>query len=50
MACLRQVRLVGALTDTPGYAWELAVLVLASALTAGAILRVGGRVFAGWLA
>ncbi len=40
--------LEGALTHTPGYGWVLAVLVLASALTAGAILRVAGRVFAGW--
>jgi multicomponent Na+:H+ antiporter subunit D len=39
--------LEGALTHTPGYGWVLAVLVLASALTAGAILRVSGRVFAG---
>jgi multicomponent Na+:H+ antiporter subunit D len=40
--------LEGALTDTPGYAWVLAVLVIGSALAAGAILRVGGRVFGGW--
>jgi multicomponent Na+:H+ antiporter subunit D len=40
--------LEGALTHTPGYGWVLAVLVLGSALTAGAILRVSGRVFAGW--
>jgi len=40
--------LEGALTNTPGYGWAPAVLVLASALTAGAILRVSGRVFAGW--
>jgi multicomponent Na+:H+ antiporter subunit D len=40
--------LEGALTHTPGYGWGLAVLVFASALTAGAVLRVGGRVFAGW--
>lgn len=40
--------LEGALTHTPGYGWVLAVLVIGSALTAGAILRVAGRVFAGW--
>jgi multicomponent Na+:H+ antiporter subunit D len=40
--------LEGALTHTPGYSWVLAVLVIGSALTAGAILRVTGRVFAGW--
>ncbi|HEY2535958.1 MAG TPA: proton-conducting transporter membrane subunit [Solirubrobacteraceae bacterium] len=40
--------LEGALTHTPGYGWVLAVLVIGSALTAGAILRVSGRVFAGW--
>jgi multicomponent Na+:H+ antiporter subunit D len=40
--------LEGALTHTPGYSWVLAVLVIGSTLTAGAILRVAGRVFAGW--
>jgi multicomponent Na+:H+ antiporter subunit D len=40
--------LEGALTHTPGYGWVLAVLVIGSALTAGAVLRVSGRVFAGW--
>ncbi|MGH2865071.1 MAG: complex I subunit 5 family protein [Solirubrobacteraceae bacterium] len=40
--------LESALTHTPGYGWVLAVLVVGSALTAGAILRVSGRVFAGW--
>jgi multicomponent Na+:H+ antiporter subunit D len=40
--------LEGALTHTPGYGWVPAVLVVGSALTAGAILRVSGRVFAGW--
>ncbi len=40
--------LEGALVDTPGYGWALAVLVCASAATSGAILRVAGRVFAGW--
>ena len=40
--------LEGALTHTAGYGWVLVVLVLGSALTAGAILRVTGRVFAGW--
>jgi multicomponent Na+:H+ antiporter subunit D len=40
--------LEGALTHTPDYGWVLAVLVIGSALTAGAILRVSGRVFAGW--
>jgi multicomponent Na+:H+ antiporter subunit D len=40
--------LEGALTHTSGYDWVLAVLVLGSALTAGAILRVAGRVFMGW--
>ncbi len=37
-----------ALTHTSDYGWTLAVLVVSSALTAGAILRVSGRVFAGW--
>ncbi|HEX3512191.1 MAG TPA: proton-conducting transporter membrane subunit [Solirubrobacteraceae bacterium] len=36
------------LGDTPGYGWVIAVLVISSALTAGTILRVAGRVFAGW--
>jgi multicomponent Na+:H+ antiporter subunit D len=40
--------LEGALTHTPGYGWVVAVLVVGSALSAGAILRVSGRVFAGW--
>ncbi len=40
--------LEGALTHTPGYGWVTAVLVIGSALTAGAILRVTGRVFADW--
>jgi multicomponent Na+:H+ antiporter subunit D len=40
--------LEGALSETPGYGWAIAVVVLASALSAGAILRAGGRVFAGW--
>src|SRR5581483_6147653 len=37
-----------ALTHTAGYGWAVAVLVVGSALTAGAILRVAGRVFGGW--
>lgn len=40
--------LEGALTHTSGYGWVPAVLVVGSALTAGAILRVTGRVFFGW--
>jgi multicomponent Na+:H+ antiporter subunit D len=31
-----------------GYGWLVAVFVLCSALTAGAVLRVTGRVFLGW--
>jgi multicomponent Na+:H+ antiporter subunit D len=31
-----------------GYGWLPAVITLASALTAGAVLRAAGRVFAGW--
>jgi multicomponent Na+:H+ antiporter subunit D len=37
-----------ALAHTPGCSWTLAALVLGSALSAGAILRVTGRVFLGW--
>ena len=40
--------LEAAVEHTPGYTWVIAVLVVASALTGGAILRVAGRVFAGW--
>jgi multicomponent Na+:H+ antiporter subunit D len=40
--------LEGALAQTAGFGWVTAVLVLGSALTAGAVLRVAGRVFAGW--
>ncbi|MGN6372256.1 MAG: complex I subunit 5 family protein [Solirubrobacteraceae bacterium] len=40
--------LEGALADTAGYEWVIAVLILASALTAGAILRATGRIFMGW--
>jgi len=36
------------LSEGPGYAWAIAVVVGASALTGGAILRAAGRVFAGW--
>ena len=36
-----------AVTEVPGYGWVIAVLVLASATTAGAILRATGRVFLG---
>ncbi len=32
----------------PGYNWLIAVFIVASALTGGAVLRVTGRVFAGW--
>ncbi|HUN77561.1 MAG TPA: proton-conducting transporter membrane subunit [Solirubrobacteraceae bacterium] len=38
----------GALTPVPGYGWVVGVLVVGSALSAGAILRVAGRVFGGW--
>ncbi len=31
-----------------GYGWVAAVFIIASALTAGAVLRVTGRVFLGW--
>lgn len=37
-----------ALTDAHGYGWAVAVAVVASALTGGAVLRASGRVFAGW--
>ncbi len=40
--------LESAVGDAHGYAWVIAVLILTAALTAGAILRVAGRVFAGW--
>jgi multicomponent Na+:H+ antiporter subunit D len=39
--------LEGASTEA-GYGWLIAVFVLASAMTAGAMLRVTGRVFLGW--
>ncbi|MBV9310731.1 MAG: NADH dehydrogenase, partial [Solirubrobacterales bacterium] len=35
-------------TTTNGYGWLIAVFVLVSALTGGAVLRVAGRVFLGW--
>ena len=31
-----------------GYGWLIAVFIVVSALTGGAVLRVAGRVFAGW--
>lgn len=31
-----------------GYGWLVPVFILSSALTAGAVLRVTGRVFLGW--
>jgi multicomponent Na+:H+ antiporter subunit D len=37
-----------ALIHTDGYGWVIAVLVVTSALTSGAILRVAARVFKGW--
>jgi multicomponent Na+:H+ antiporter subunit D len=37
-----------AVTHTAGYGWVSAVLVLGSVLTAGAVLRVGGRICVGW--
>lgn len=40
--------LEGALADTPGYTWAIAVVVASSALTGGAVLRATGRIFAGW--
>ncbi len=35
-------------SSTAGYGWLVAVFVLVSALTGGAVLRVAGRVFLGW--
>jgi multicomponent Na+:H+ antiporter subunit D len=37
-----------AASSEAGYGWLIAVFVLASAMTAGAMLRVAGRVFLGW--
>ena len=34
--------------DTTGCSWLIAVFVIVSALTGGAVLRVAGRVFLGW--
>jgi multicomponent Na+:H+ antiporter subunit D len=34
--------------STAGYGWLVAVFVIVSALTGGAVLRVAGRVFLGW--
>jgi multicomponent Na+:H+ antiporter subunit D len=34
--------------STAGYGWLVAVFVIVSALTGGAVLRVGARVFLGW--
>ena len=47
-AFLGKSALEAALEHTPGYTWVISVLVVSSSLTAGAILRVAGRVFAGW--
>ena len=43
-----QVAARGGAAAQAGYGWLVAVFVLASALTAGAVLRVTGRVFLGW--
>jgi multicomponent Na+:H+ antiporter subunit D len=40
--------LEGAVGDIGGYDWVVAVLVIASALSAGAVLRAAGRIFMGW--
>lgn len=40
--------LEGAVGDIGGYDWVVAVLVIASALSAGAVLRATGRIFFGW--
>lgn len=40
--------LLEAASLSAGYAWLPVVFLLSSALTGGAILRVGGRVFLGW--
>jgi multicomponent Na+:H+ antiporter subunit D len=40
--------LIDAAALEQGYAWLPAVIVVASALTGGAVLRVTGRVFCGW--
>jgi multicomponent Na+:H+ antiporter subunit D len=37
----------GAVVDS-GYGWAVAVFVVASAITAGAVLRAAGTIFAGW--
>jgi multicomponent Na+:H+ antiporter subunit D len=34
--------------EQPGYGWLVAVFIIASGLTGGAVLRVCGRVFLGW--
>ncbi len=39
--------LEGASTEA-GYGWLIAIFIIVSALTAGAVLRVTGRVFLGW--
>ncbi|MHB1468236.1 MAG: complex I subunit 5 family protein [Solirubrobacteraceae bacterium] len=40
--------LEAALLHASGYQWTIAVLVLCSAATGGAVLRAAGRVFGGW--
>lgn len=40
--------LEGAVGDIGGYDWAIAALVVASALSAGAVLRAAGRIFMGW--
>jgi multicomponent Na+:H+ antiporter subunit D len=40
--------LIEASASGAGYGWVIGVMVLVSALTGGAVLRVGGRVFLGW--
>jgi multicomponent Na+:H+ antiporter subunit D len=34
--------------NTTGYSWLIAIFIVSSALTGGAVLRVTGRVFLGW--
>ena len=40
--------LIESAASTTGYGWLIAVFMLVSALTGGAVLRIAGRVFLGW--